>query len=164
MFPSARYLPYVSLLPHVPAHVSAHVSAPLQVPSRLQAGVPLVPLHQGVQLRRAGAALDAAAPDTPEQHVHAVAHGYHHGGCLRPRRGGRRPRWWLREEALPVHEEEELRHVSPHGDHGMQRRRWENTKWRSSSKRSTRGVLLRSLCIDVTLYTHTNTHTHTHVY
>lgn len=118
-----------------------------QVSSWLQACISLVPIHQGVQLRRAGTTLYTAASNTPEQHVHAVTDGYHHGGGLRPGRGRRRRRW-LRKEALPVYEEEELRHVSSHRDCWMQRWRCENTK-RRPTQRSTRGVLLSSISTDM---------------
>lgn len=110
-----------------------------QISSRLQEGVPLVPIHQGVHLRRAGTTLHPAAPDTPEQHVHADANGYHHGCSLRPR-WGQRQRW--RQKALFVFQEEKLHHRSPLW--GQQRQQCKNTK-RSGTKGWSWRILLKSV-------------------
>lgn len=100
-----------------------------QVSSWLQASVSLVSIHQGVQLRRVGTTLYTAASNTPEQHVHTITNGYQHGGGLRPCRGRWRCWRWLWGKAFPVLSEEKLHHISPHGDHWMQRWQCENAKW-----------------------------------
>lgn len=120
-----------------------------QVSSWLQASISLVPIHQGVQLRWAGTTLYAAAPDTPEQHVHTVKNGYNPGGGIRPCRGRWRCWGWPWKEELPVGKEEELHHFSPLGDHWMQRWQCENTKWRCPHC-STWGVLVTSTCMHTT--------------
>lgn len=142
------YLLYIILSPLPKLH---------QVSGWLQASISLVPIYQGVQLWRVRTPFHTAAPNTSEQHVHAVTNGYHSGCGLRPGWGRWRCQWCLWKEDLPVCQKEKLHHVSSHRDHWMQRWQCENAKWRHP-KCSTWGFLLKGFFTDIHKEMHTQTY------